>query len=98
MLGKVGDTSIKVDAHRTLNYSKGVLKCKDPMFSSSEEIVRELRSQGVVACKNIAVYISNPLTCFNCQKFAHAQNSCKGQKVCVHCSTAGHDAKDFPTS
>jgi len=25
------------------------------MFSSSEEIVRELRSQGVVACKNISV-------------------------------------------
>ena len=50
-LKKVGDTSIKVEAHRTLNYSKGVVKCTDLMFSSSEEIVKELRSQGVVACK-----------------------------------------------
>jgi len=43
-----------VDAHRTLNYSKDAVKCKDMMFSSSEEIVREFRSQGV-ACKNISV-------------------------------------------
>jgi len=54
-LRKVGDTSIKVDAHRSLNYSKGVVKCKDLMSSSSEEIVRELWSQGVVACRNISV-------------------------------------------
>jgi len=44
-----------VEAHITLNYSKGVVKCKDLMFSSSEEIVKELRSQGVVACKDISV-------------------------------------------
>jgi len=102
------------------------------MSSSSEEIVRELGSQGVVACRNIsvrsqagerrntstfiltfhtttvpkhihvadflrvhvAVCIPNPLRCFICQKFGHAQNNCKCQKVCACCSTAGHDSKD----
>ena len=42
----------------------------------------------------VAVYIPNPLRCFNCQKFGHAQNNCKGQKVCAHCATPGHDGKD----
>ena len=94
---------------------------------SNEEIVQELKSQGVISVRSetgerrntstfiltfhtttvpkhiyvadflrvpVAVYIPNPLRCFNCQKFGHAQNNCKGQKLCAHCATPGHDAKD----
>jgi len=131
-LEKIQEIPVKVDAERTLNYSKGVVKCKDLTLCSNEEIVKDLKFQGLVACTNIsvrsetgdrrntntfiltfhttsppkhiyvthflrvpvAVYVPNPFRCFNCQKFGHAQNNCKGQKVCAHCATPGHDTKD----
>lgn len=129
---RIGETDIKVEVHRSLNFSKGVVRCKELSYCTNEEILEELKSQWVVGCSNIsvksdfgdrrktntyiltfrstsppkhvfisnylripvAVYIPNPLRCFKCQKFGHAQNNCKGQKVCARCATPGHDATD----
>ena len=44
-LEKIQEIPVKVDAHRTLNYSKAVVKCKDLRMCSSEEIVQEFKSQ-----------------------------------------------------
>jgi len=54
-LERIQEIPVKVDAHRTLNYSRGVVKCKDLTLCSNEEIVEELKSQGVAACTNISV-------------------------------------------
>jgi len=54
-LERIQEIPVKVDAHRTLNYCRGVVKCKDLSLCSNEEIVEELKSQGVVACTNISV-------------------------------------------
>ena len=129
---KIGEVHVKVEVHRSLNYCKGVVKSRELGCCSNEEILHDLRSQGVVGCSNIsvksdsgerrstntyiltfhtttppkyvyvsdylripvAVYIPNPLRCFNCQKFGHTRSNCKGQKVCASCATPGHDATD----
>jgi len=54
-LEKIQEIPVKVDAERTLNYSKGVVTCKDLTLCSNEEIVKELKFQGLVACTNISV-------------------------------------------
>jgi len=42
--------------------------------------------------KPVNIYIPNPVTCFQCQKFGHGQRSCSGSVVCARCSEAGHTA------
>jgi len=54
-LHKIGETSVKVAAHRTLNYCKGVIKCRELIACTDEEIAEELKTQGVVQCTNISV-------------------------------------------
>jgi len=38
----------------------------------------------------VEIYIPNPLRCFNCQKFGHSKNACKGTEICAKCGQAGH--------
>ena len=43
----------------------------------------------------VSVYIPNPLRCFNCQKFGHHEDKCRGDKICFNCGTAdAHFGKD----
>ena len=35
-------------------------------------------------------YIPNPRRCFQCHKFGHTKNSCKGKAVCAGCGKEGH--------
>ena len=44
--------------------------------------------------KETRPYISNPQRCFQCQKFGHAKNSCKGKAVCAGCGEEGHKLND----
>ena len=39
-------------------------------------------------------YIPNPQRCFQCQKFGHTKNSCKGKAVCAGCGEEGHNLDD----
>ena len=41
--------------HRSLNTSKGVVRCKELLLSNKEEIIEELKGQGVTDVVNIAV-------------------------------------------
>lgn len=47
------DMKIKVELHKTLNYSKGVVTSYDLIHCSEEEILNESRSQGVVEVKRL---------------------------------------------
>ena len=42
----------------------------------------------------VAVYIPNPLRCYNCQKFGHHEDRCKQKQVCSYCGREGHTDKD----
>ena len=46
---------VQAQAHRTLNSSKGVIKCADLKLCKKEEIIEERRPQGVVDSFNITV-------------------------------------------
>ena len=45
----------KATPHRTLNSSKGVIRCSELKHTSEDEIITELAHQGVVDCFNIKV-------------------------------------------
>ena len=44
--------------------------------------------------KETKPYIPNPQRCFQCQKFGHTKNSCKGKAVCAGCGEEGHNVDD----
>ena len=44
--------------------------------------------------KETRPYIPNPQRCFQCQKFEHTKNSCKGKAVCAGYSEEGHNLDD----
>ena len=44
--------------------------------------------------KETRLYIPNPQRCFQCQKFGHTKNSCKGKAVCAGCGEEGHSLDD----
>ena len=44
--------------------------------------------------KETRPYIPNPQRCFQCQKFGHTKNSCKGKAVCAGCGGEGHNLDD----
>ena len=44
--------------------------------------------------KETRPYIPNPQRCFQCQKFEHTKNSCKGKAVCAGCGEKGHTLDD----
>ena len=66
----------------------------ETMMSSCNFPLSPPRYIYVADTRCFAVYVPNPLRCFNCQKFGHAQNNCKGQKVCARCASRGHDTTD----
>ncbi|GFT64110.1 hypothetical protein TNCV_5139761 [Trichonephila clavipes] len=39
-------------------------------------------------------YIPNPLRCFQCQRYGHSKNVCRGQPTCPRCGESGHDSVD----
>ena len=39
-------------------------------------------------------YIPNPQRCYQCHKFGHTKNSCKGKAVCAGCGDEGHVVDD----
>ena len=47
--------NIKIEPHRTLNHSKGVVKSLQLKGCTDEELVTELRSQGVTEAFNIKI-------------------------------------------
>ena len=39
----------------------------------------------------VDLFIPNPLRCFQCQKFGHGRDSCRGKAICFRCGQDGHD-------
>lgn len=123
------ETEISATPHRTLNYSKGIIRDRDRTLIElpEEEICQELKPQGITNVKRFSIkkqgtiiklntylftfespsipntinvgpyrmkvdqYIANPTRCFQCQKFGHGKQSCRGHAKCYRCSEEGHD-------
>ena len=47
------ETPVKVSAHRTLNSSRGIIRCRDLRDCDDEEVLTELKPTGVTAVKHI---------------------------------------------
>ncbi|XP_055940895.1 uncharacterized protein LOC129971935 [Argiope bruennichi] len=45
---------------------------------------------GYLRC-NIRPYIPNPLRCYQCQRYGHSRQSCRGKMVCGKCSSLDHE-------
>ncbi|GBM14405.1 hypothetical protein AVEN_246573-1 [Araneus ventricosus] len=90
------DLPMTTTPHKTLNFCRGVVSDNEILFSSDEEILEGLSSQGVVMIKagyiNIRVrpYIPHQVICFKCQKFGHYQTACRGKQICSRCASEGH--------
>jgi len=54
-LTSLANFAVTVSAHRTLNTSKGVIKCRDLIDCDKAEILEELKSQGISDINNITV-------------------------------------------
>ena len=35
--------------------------------------------------ERVKQFVSNPLTCYKCQKYGHHENACRGREVCGKC-------------
>ena len=42
----------------------------------------------------VDTFIPNPTRCFQCQKFGHGKNQCRGGLVCSRCAKVGHECFD----
>ncbi|XP_042910150.1 uncharacterized protein [Parasteatoda tepidariorum] len=93
--------SVNVTPHKTLNTSRGVISQSEFIDDTEEMIVDELRDQHVIALPSevklawyncpVGPYVSNPLRCFQCQRFGHSKASCRSTPICARCSGCGHD-------
>ena len=52
---KIKDRPVKVSIHKTLNSSKGVIRCRELLDSSESEIRDELRTRGVAEVHRVTV-------------------------------------------
>ena len=107
------DRPVRVSVYKTLNSSRGVIRCRDLGDMSEAEIREELKDQGVVRVNRVtlkkegkviptstlfltfgspelpkeitvghikvkaALFVPNPIRCFNCNKFGHTSQRCK---------------------
>ena len=60
---------------------------------SNDRIFRKNINIGYLK-KETRPYIPNPQRCFQCQKFGHNKNSCKGKAVCAGCGKEWHNLDD----
>ena len=46
---------VNITPHKSFNFCKGAIRCKDLHMCTEEEIVAELFNQGVIACRRITI-------------------------------------------
>ena len=123
------DRPVRVSIHKTLNSSRGVIRCRDLADMTEVEIRDELKDQGVVGVNlatlkkegkviptntlfltfgspelpkeitvgylkvKVALFVPNPMPCFNCNKFGHTSHRCKVAAKCTGCGKDKHEGQ-----
>ena len=59
-----------------------------------KNLLKTTKLLGYLPVKCTRPYIPNPQRCFQCQKFGHTKNSCKGKAVCAGCGEEGNNLDD----
>ena len=123
------DRPVRITIHKTLNSSRGVIRCQDLADMTEVEIQDELKDQGVVGVNRVtlkkegkviltntlfltfgspelpkeitvgylkvkvALFVPNPMRCFNCNKFGHTSQRCKVAAKCTGCGKDKHEGQ-----
>lgn len=106
----INDIHVKVFKHPTLNQSKGIIRCKDIIVASDEEIKEGLKDQHVgdiyrikrrdgeslVALLSSLLISVNFRRCFNYQRYGHGAKFCKKeQDTCGNCFEPQHIPAEY---
>ncbi|GFT56826.1 uncharacterized protein TNCV_1268991 [Trichonephila clavipes] len=85
----------KVCAVRRITIRKDgqVLNTKHLILTFSTPDLPQFVKMAYLRCP-VREYIPNPLRCFNCQRYGHSKNVCRGQPTCPRCGEVGHDSND----
>ena len=123
------DRPVRVSIHKTLNSSRGVIRCRDHADMMEVEIRDELKDRGVVGVNRVtlkkegkviptntlfltfgspefpkeitvgylkvkvALFVPNPMCCFNCNKSGHTSQCCKVAAKCTGCGKDKHEGQ-----
>ncbi|GFX46008.1 CCHC-type domain-containing protein [Trichonephila clavipes] len=70
-----------------------VLNTKHLILTFSTPDLPQTVKMAYIRCP-VRPYIPNPLRCFQCQRYGHSKNVCRGQPTCPRCGESGHDSAD----
>ncbi|GFW51402.1 uncharacterized protein TNCV_4603521 [Trichonephila clavipes] len=77
----------------TIRRDGQVLNTKHLFLTFSTPDLPQTVKMAYIRCP-VRPYIPNPLRCFQCQRYGHSKNVCRGQPTCPRCGESGHDSTD----
>ncbi|GFX35481.1 uncharacterized protein TNCV_102881 [Trichonephila clavipes] len=77
----------------TIRRDGQVLNTKHLILTFSTPDLPQTVKMAYIRCP-VRPYIPNPLRCFQCQRYGHSKNVCRGQSTCPRCGESGHDSAD----
>ncbi|GFT26353.1 uncharacterized protein TNCV_263981 [Trichonephila clavipes] len=77
----------------TIRRDGQVLNTKHLILTFSTPDLPQTVKMAYIRCP-VRPYIPNPLRCFQCQRYGHSKNVCRGQPTCPRCGEWGHDSAD----
>ena len=86
---KLFDLDVNISLHKTLNCSKGVIRCEDLVPCNDVEILDHLRSQGVQDIRNIQVRRNLSLKYKHLRIYIQYTNYAKENKSSIHICERG---------
>ncbi|GFX08441.1 uncharacterized protein TNCV_3269301 [Trichonephila clavipes] len=75
----------------TIRRDGQVLNTKHLILTFSTPDLPQTVKMAYIRCP-VRPYIPNPLRCFQCQRYGHSKNVCRGQPTCPRCGESGHDS------
>ncbi|CAL1281252.1 unnamed protein product [Larinioides sclopetarius] len=67
-----------------------LIPTKHVVLTFENPILPKYIKAGYLRC-NVRPYIPNPLRCFQCQRYGHSRQSCRGKPSCAKCAATDHD-------
>ena len=91
--------------NQNVSYARRITIKRDGKIIPTKHIILTFQSPkipshvtaGYLKC-SVRPYIPNPLRCFQCQRYGHSKNSCRGTLTCARCSAPGHDSEQCEES
>ncbi|GFX86690.1 uncharacterized protein TNCV_1408881 [Trichonephila clavipes] len=77
----------------TIRRDGQVLNTKHLILTFSTPDLPQTVKMAYIRCP-VQPYVPNPLRCFQCQRYGHSKNVCRGQPTCPRCGESGHDSVD----